>query len=557
MIKEKFQQKYALSDKGAHNMIQACISCTISNFVLMFPVGLIFCFVADLMKGQLCRQQLWMYSLGIIICLLLIAWTCYIQYNRTYYATYIESGVRRISIAEKLRKLPLSFFGKKDLADLTSIIMADCTSIETASSHFIPEFFGAVVSTVIIAIPLLVIDWRMGLASLWPLPVSLAIAVLSPMVIHKTGKRQMKAKMELADGIQECLESLRELKSENAEKEYLSGLETKINQVEHQALINELGAALFVVPSQMVLKFGIATTALVGGILLIDGSLDILTFFMYLLVVSRIYSPMAGSIVNLTAILMLDIPSQRINSILHGSIQAGTEKLTNLGYDISFQHVSFGYDSDKNGVLHNVSFTAHQGEVTALIGPSGSGKTTISKLAARFWDCASGKITVGGMDVSNIDPERLLSLFSIVFQDVILFNNSILENIRIGRKDASDEEVKEAAHLAHCDELVSRMSEGWNTMIGENGSELSGGERQRISIARAFLKNAPIILLDEATSALDVENESFVQQSLSRLIKDKTVSYHCSSHEDCCWSRQYCCPWRWYCPAGRISGKTN
>nr|WP_319490140.1 ABC transporter ATP-binding protein [uncultured Caproiciproducens sp.] len=519
---DQLQHKYALSEKGAKDMVKAFGACVLYNIALMLPITLLYYLVSDLMNGGVTNGRITFYIVGTIVCLVLIFAATYLQYNATYFATYIESGVRRITLAEKLRKLPLSFFGKKDLSDLTSTIMADCSTLETASSHWIPELIGSIISTVLIAISLFFFDWRMALAALWVLPVSFLIVLFSSKVQYSLGTKQMALKMACADGIQECLESVRDLKANNAETEYLQGLDQKIEAVEKQAIITELGTAVFVVSAQMVLKLGIATVALVGGILLANGTLNILTFLMFLLVVSRLYDPMQMSLQNLAAIISTDVQCERMDEILTHPVQSGTDTLTNNGCDIVFDHVGFAYNKNEN-VLNDVSFTANQGEVTALIGPSGGGKTTVSRLASRFWDITKGKITVGGMDVSKVEPETLLSLYSIVFQDVTLFNNSIMGNIRIGRNNASDAEVLQAARLAHCDEFAEKLPNGWNTQIGENGSELSGGERQRISIARAFLKNAPIILLDEATASLDVENETVIQESLSRLIQNKTV----------------------------------
>ena len=520
-FKEKLQHKYALSEQGAKDMIKAFISATFSNIMLMLPVGMLYMLVKNYMEDTLEGKGI-LFIVGCIICLLLIGITTYIQYNATFLSTYVESGVRRITLAEKLRKIPLSFFGKKDLSDLTSTIMADCATLETASSHWIPELIGACISTTLVAISLFFFDWRMALAALWVLPVAFIIVISSGNVQRHMVDSQMKLKMACADGIQECLETVRDLRANNAQAEYMEGLDTKIKAVEKHAIKTELTTAVFVSSAQMILKLGIATVALTGSILLVNGSLDILTFFMFLLLVSRLYDPMQISLQNLAAIISADVQCVRMDEILSHEVQTGTTELSNKGYDITFDHVGFAYN-DRENVLEDVSFTAKQGEVTALIGPSGGGKTTVSRLASRFWDINKGKITVGGMNISEVDPETLMSLYSIVFQDVTLFNNTIMENIRIGRQNATDEEVIAAAKLAHCEEFAEKMSNGWNTMIGENGSELSGGERQRISIARAFLKDAPIILLDEATASLDVDNETLIQEALSRLIKNKTV----------------------------------
>ena len=521
MIK-KLQKKYALSEQGAKDLIKGCLACVLQNLSFMFPVGLLYYMVGDLMNGGVPGEKIPFYVVGCVVCIGLILLTTFFQYNATYFATYKESGIRRITLAEHLRKIPLSFFGKKDLADLTSTIMADCTFLEQSFSHFIPELAGSIISTVLISIGLLFTDWRMALAALWVLPVAFAIVGFSAKIQENLNQKAMDVKMACADGIQECIETVRDLKANNAEQAYLKGLEKKIRAVEYRSILNEFGLAAFVVSASLVLKLGIATVALVGAVLLMQGSLSVLTFFMFLLVVSRLYDPLQGALQNLAAVISTRTNIARMNEILDHPIQQGSDRLSNQGYDIVFNHVGFAYNTGET-VLKDVSFTAKQGEVTALVGPSGGGKTTVSRLAARFWDINKGKITVGGMDVSQIDPETLLSLYSIVFQDVTLFDNTILENIRIGNKDATDEQVIAAAKLANVDEFAEKLPDGWHTNIGENGCELSGGERQRISIARAFLKNAPIILLDEATASLDVENETLIQTALSRLIVDKTV----------------------------------
>ena len=519
---QRLQKKYALSEQGAKDLVKGCLACLFQNLTFLFPVWLLYLLVRDLLSGGVPAGRVVLYRVGCLVCVGLILLSTYLQYNATYFATYVESGVRRITLAERLRKIPLSFFGKKDLADLTSTIMADCTFLEQSFSHFIPELAGSILSTVLISISLLAFDWRMALAALWVLPVSFAIVGGSARVQERLNQKAMDARIACADGIQECIEAVQDLKANNAEGEYLRGLEQKIRAVERRSILNEFGLAAFVVSASLILKLGIATVALVGSVLLVQGTLDVLTFFLFLLVVSRLYDPLQSALQNLAAVISTRTNIARMNEILDHPVQQGDSRLTNQGCDIVFDHVGFAYNTGET-VLEDVSFTARQGEVTALVGPSGGGKTTVSRLAARFWDLDRGKITVGGMDISKIDPEALLSLYSIVFQDVTLFDNTILENIRIGSKDATDEQVLAAARLANVDEFVEKLPNGYHTNIGENGCELSGGERQRISIARAFLKNAPIILLDEATASLDVENETLIQTALSRLIRDKTV----------------------------------
>lgn len=521
MIK-KLQRRFALSRKGAIDTILGSIFCALQNFSFMLPVSLLYFLAGDLLGGGVRGGRVSLYVAGCVVCAGLILLTTWFEYNGTYLATYLETGVRRISLAEKLRKIPLSFFGKKDLADLTAAIMNDCATLESSQSHFVSPLIGAMISTVLIGVSLFCFDWRMALAALWVLPVSFSIVAFSAKVQQGFSRKSMQAKIVYEDGLQECLETMSDLRCNHAEEAYLAGLEKRARAVERQAVISEFGAAAFVVPASLVLKLGIATVALVGSVLLIHGSLQILTFFLFLLSASRLYDPLESTLQNLAAIINTHTNIARMNEILDYPVQGGGNALSNQGCDIVFDRVGFAYHSGET-VLKDVSFTARQGEVTALVGPSGGGKTTVSRLAARFWDIQKGKITVGGMDVSKVDPETLMSLYSIVFQDVTLFDQTILENIRIGRKDATDQEVLAAAKMANVDEIAERLPDRWNSNIGENGCALSGGERQRISIARAFLKDAPIILLDEATASLDVENETAIQSALSRLIQHKTV----------------------------------
>ena len=482
-------KRFALTEKGAADMLKAIAAVTVSNIALMTPVWLLFAFTGAFLSGTAAGRWVY-YLLFAAFCLVLICLPNYWQYNATFFATYVESGKRRISLAEKLRKLPLSFFGKKDLADLTNTIMADAETLEHASSHQIPQFYGSLISTSLIAIGLFFYKWQMALAAVWPIPVAILIVAASKKVQAHFIRRQSRSKVRLNDAVQEFIEVSRDLKSCNAEGAYLSELEEKIDDVEKKAIGAELGQAAFIVSAQLILKIGVGTVAVVGSAMLLQGRLSVMEFFSFLLVASRVYEPMSGNLINLGMLNLLTVPVERMNEIAEHPAQTGTTD------------------------FH---------PITALVGPSGGGKTTVSRLAARFWDVTRGRITIGGQDISKNDPETLLGAFSIVFQDVTLFNNSILENIRVGKKDATDDEVLAAARLANCDEFALKLPQGYAAIIGENGSELSGGERQRISIARALLKNAPIILLDEATASLDVENETKVQGALSRLLQGKTV----------------------------------
>ena len=518
----KLMRRYALTRQGAIDFIKSTAITTLQNIMLMVPVAIMYYLAADLINGAVPVNHRYTYIAGCVIILVVFGVVFFVQYNSSFFSTYRESEHRRINIAEKLRTLPLSFFGKKDLADLTSTILGDCTVLEHNFSHVMPQFFGAMISTVLIAISLFFFDWRMALAALWVLPIALIIVGCSGNVQRGISRRKRHVAIAQADGLQEYLETIKDLKSYNAEESYLEGLKGRITALEKESFKAELGTAVFVVSASCILRFGIGTVALVGSVLLCSGKLDVLTFFMFILVVSRIYEPMQGTLMNLAAVIAQDVNVERMNEITDYPVQKGSDELDVKSYDIEFSNVSFSYDKNEK-VLNDISFTAKQGEVTALIGPSGGGKSTVSKLAARFWDVDGGSIRLGGKDISQVDPEKLLSAYSIVFQDVILFDNTIMENIRIGRKGATDEEVMWAAEEAQCDEFISRLPDGYQTVIGENGSALSGGERQRISIARALLKDAPVVLLDEATASLDAENETYIQEAISRLIKDKTV----------------------------------
>lgn len=520
------QKKFALSEQGGKDLTKAIFCCALTNISLMFPMGILFLFMERL-TGPLVGLEAPDMGIGgyvgiSVVLLAVIGFFERLQYNATFLSSYQESANMRIRLAERLRMLPLSFFGKRDLADLTTTIMADCAFVEKAFSHFIPELMGALISTVLIGIGLLATNWRMGIAVLWVAPVSFLLAALTRPLVDRMERRQKGKKIAASDGIQECIENIQDIRANNQSADYLKKLDQKIMDVESITVKLELLNGTLVTSAQMILKIGMATTVLVGASLLVSGSISFMIFLMFMLAATRLYQPLSGCLQNLSAVYSTLLVVERMKSIEEQKIQQGREDAAYRGYDIVFDRVGFSY-KEGEPVLREVSFTARQGQVTALVGPSGGGKSTSAKLAARFWDIDKGTITIGGSDISKIEPETLLKSFSIVFQDVVLFNNTIMENIRLGRKGASDEEVLAAARAAQCEEFISRLPEGYQTRIGENGSTLSGGERQRLSIARALLKDAPIILMDEATASLDVENETLVQEAISNLVKDKTV----------------------------------
>lgn len=524
MIK-KVQERFALTHLGAVNLIKACVSCTISYLAIAMSIGVLYYFTCDVLEMLYGSSNTILYSMYLIefvIVVILIFIAHYIQYNMTFYNTYKESARLRIRVAEKLRKFPLMFFSKRDLSDLTTTILSDVTGMEQALSHFIPEFFGSIASTLLLSISMFFFDFRMALAAVWCVPVSFLLVVLAKRKLSNAGFKDRQKQLVRTEKIQETLETIRDLKANHYTQQYLNEVDQVIDDCEKSQIKTELTNALFVVSSQLILKLGIATVVIYGVTLLINQTIDLKVFMLFLIVASRLYDPLSGTLQNLAAIISCDPKIARLNEIENYPLQTGEEKFEPSNYDIEFKNVSFEYQTKKK-VLEDVSFVAKQNEITALIGNSGGGKTTCASLAARFYELNEGVIKIGGIDISTVDPEILLSKFSIVFQEVVLFNNTILENIRIGKKDATDEEVMEAAQKAFCDEFVEKLPDGYNTVIGENGSKLSGGQRQRISIARAILKDAPIILLDEASASLDVESETFVQKALSRLIANRTV----------------------------------
>ena len=523
---KKLQHLFALSEKGAKDLVKAVIWCFVCNVSLMLPVGAVLLTARHLLdsleKGTSPMNGFWIYAgsgAAVLILLFILHW---FQYASLYLATYQESASRRVSLAETLRRLPLSFFGNRDLSDLTSTMIADCSSLDQMFSHYVPQLFASLFSTLVIGIAMFLSDWRMALAVLWVVPAAVLLTAGSKNIQDSFGAKNILNKRAVADCIQEGLETIREIKACSRQKAYMRKLEEKLAAMEKGSIHSELATGVFVCSAQAFLRLGLATTILTGGALLAAGELSFLYFLGFLFAAARLYDPLGLVLQNIAATFNTKLKIQRMRSILEQPVQKGTENFTPRNYDISFDHVSFAY-REGDGVLEDVSFTARQGEVTALIGPSGGGKSTACKLAARFWDASRGTVTLGGIDVSTVEPETLLKYYSMVFQDVVLFRDTVMENIRLGRRDATDEEVLAAARAARCEEFVRNLPQGYQTMIGENGSTLSGGERQRISIARALLKDAPVILLDEATASLDVENESAVQEALSRLLQGKTV----------------------------------
>ena len=524
MFSKNFQRKYALTDQGLRNVRKGAFWTVIVNLVVMAGMGILYLlmggFMGTLTEGASLPGPLLFAGLTVLFVVLSFV-THLQQYQATYGLVYNEVKGTRLSLAERLRKLPLGYFGKRDLADLTETIMGDVNRMEHVWSHVLGYLWGAYISTAIIAVCLLVYDWRLTIACLWGVPVAFALLFGARKLTARASERTKAAALRVSDGIQEALENVREIRAANQEARYLEGLNQKIDEHETVTIRGELGTGIFVNAASVIMRLGVATTILVGADLILSGQIDFMLLFLFLLVITRVYAPFDQSLALIAEMFVSQVSADRINEIYDTPAVRGVDTFQPQGHDIVFEHVGFAYDKKK--VLDGVSFTAKEGEVTALVGPSGSGKSTCARLAARLWEISEGTIQVGGVDISTVDPEVLLTDYSMVFQDVVLFDDTVMENIRLGRRGATDEEVRAAAEAANCDEFVRRLPKGYDTPIGENGARLSGGERQRISIARALLKNAPIVLLDEATASLDVENETKVQEALSRLLRGKTV----------------------------------
>ena len=524
MFGKNFQRKYALTDQGVKNAKKGAFWTVIVNLVVMGGMGILYLLMYGLMGtltdgAPLPGPALF---LGLVIAFVILSFVTHLQqYHATYGLVYNEVKSTRLSLAERLRKLPLGYFGKRDLADLTETLMGDVNRMEHVWSHVLGYLYGAYISTAIIAVCLLVYDWRLTIACLWGVPVAFGLLFGTRKISARASERTKQAAIRVSDGIQEALENVREIRATNQEVRYLAGLNQKIDDHEKVTIQGELGTGIFVNAASVIMRLGVATTILAGASLIVSGQIDFMLLFLFLLVITRVYAPFDQSLALIAELFVSQVSADRMNEIYDTPTAEGAEVFQPKGHDIVFDHVGFAYDKKK--VLDGVNFTAREGEVTALVGPSGSGKSTCARLAARLWDVTEGTIRVGGVDISTVDPEALLTDYSMVFQDVVLFDDTVMENIRLGKRGATDQEVRAAAEAANCGEFIRRLPQGYDTPIGENGAKLSGGERQRISIARALLKNAPIVLLDEATASLDVENETKVQGALSRLLAGKTV----------------------------------
>lgn len=520
-----FVRRYAMSEKGAKNLKKAIFSHTFVNLTKLFAPVIAFTFLFQyigLLKGiESINLSFTGYVAIIAVMMIVMFIVARWDYIRLYTNVYSESANSRIEIANRLKKLPLSYFGKRDLTDLAETMMNDMTLYETIFSHAVPHIYSTVISTAIISIMIIIYNWKLAIATLWVIPVALLIAFLSKKKQKNVSRRWVKKNRAVFDDLQEKIEQIEQIKSYNLEDREFDDFVTKLDASTKEKTKGEVVSGVSVGIATAILKLGIVSVAIVGANMLAAGQIDTFVYIAFLILVVSIYLPIEGIVTFMAMIVMMDTVVERIKEIKTMPVQDGENQMNIENYNIEFQDVYFGYDD--HSVINGVSFTAKQGEITALIGSSGSGKTTLTKLAARFWDIERGKILIGGEDISKIDPETLLENFSIVFQDVVLFNSSIKDNIKIGKKDATDDEIMQAAKIARCCDFIDKMPEGIDTVIGENGQRLSGGERQRISIARAVLKDAPIILLDEATASLDVENESLIQQALSELIKEKTV----------------------------------
>ena len=517
---EKIQHATASSPEGAKGLVKGVLACAFQNMAFMLPTGLLYLLVKDLLAGSTSGRSTF-YLLGCVACFALILLTTWFQYNGTYFTTYKESGTRRLTLAERLRKLPLGYFGKRDLADLTETLMGDVNRMEHVWSHVLGYLYGAYISTAIIAVCLLVYDWRLAIACLWGVPVAFGLLFGTRKISARASERTKQAAIRVSDGIQEALENVREIRATNQEARYLAGLNQKIDDHEKVTIQGELGTGIFVNAASVIMRLGVATTILAGASLILSGQIDFMLLFLFLLVITRVYAPFDQSLALIAELFVSQVSADRMNEIYDTPTAEGAEVFQPKGHDIVFDHVGFAYDKKK--VLDDVSFTAREGEVTALVGPSGSGKSTCARLAARLWDVTEGTIRVGGVDISTVDPEALLTDYSMVFQDVVLFDDTVMENIRLGKRGATDQEVRTAAEAANCGEFIRRLPQGYDTPLHSDGANLSQGQRQLLAIARAAISRPPVLILDEATSSIDTRTEKLIEKGMDALMDGRTV----------------------------------
>lgn len=525
--KAKLQEAFMLTDKGYADLKKAIWACTLTNFSMMLPFGVMIQMLRELIKPFTGAVISWKYMwllLGLgVIAALVIFLACKNDYKKSYVTSYLEGSNIRTAIAEHIRRLPMSVFNSKDLSELTTNMMEDVDTSERVTSHNIPQLISNAISMIVICIMLAFFDWRMALAMFITVPLAFLIIFVSSGIQKALGKKQAQSKLDASGQVQEYLDGIKVIRACGLDGEKFTALEQALRTLRNLAIRFEFISGVFITGSQVVLQAGIGIVVFMGAYFITSSSIDFITLFMFLLIVTRIYGPFLTELTLLPELLYNQIAVERMKKLMGIKTMEGDSEVDIKEFTICFDRVDFSYNEGGESAIKDMSITIPADGITALAGPSGSGKSTVSRLIARFWDVNSGTVTIGGKDVKCVDPEHLMEYMSFVFQDVVLFNDTIYNNIRIGNMDASDEEIKAAAKAACCDEFALKLADGYDTVLGENGSTLSGGERQRISIARALLKDAPIVLLDEATASLDPENEALIQQAISRLIAGKTV----------------------------------
>lgn len=523
----KLQAAMMLSDQGYSDLKKAIAACTLTNFSLMLSFGVMMQIIMELIKplnGEIISwNRMWL-LFGAGLAAALFFFLCNKNdYKKTYVASYTQSETTRVAMAEHIRKLPMSLFNSRDLSDLTTNLMGDVANSEHVLSHIMPQLFANGISITIICLMMAIFDWRMALSVFITVPIAFAIIVCGRRIYGRLSEKHVESMLAASGQVQEYIEGVKVIRACNMDGEKFAALEQALRYMKRMAIQMEFGTGIFVTGAQVILQAGIGLTVFLGTTLLTGGKIEFLTMMMFVLVVVRIYGPVLVELTLLPELFYFQNSVKRMKALMAVQPMEGKADDGIKDYSIEFRDADFSYNQDAGQTIRSLTVTIPDGKITALVGPSGSGKSTISRLVARFWDVDKGQVLIGGTDIKTLDPEYLMSYMSFVFQDVILFNDTIYNNIRIGNMDASREQVMAAAKAACCEELIERLPDGYDTILGENGATLSGGERQRISIARALLKDAPIVLLDEATASLDPENEASIQQAISTLIEGKTV----------------------------------